>query len=82
MKRDLAKAIAIRQEQIDKLQAEIDALGLAGNILNPGRKAQKRSPSAKSVARKKRRKMTPSEKKAVSKRMRAYWAKNKKKTSK
>ena len=78
MKRDLAKAIAIREEQIDKLQAEIDTIRLAGNILSPGSKSQKSSSSVKSVSRKKRRKMTPDEKKAVSKRMRSYWAKNKK----
>lgn len=82
MTRDLAKAIALRQAQIDKLRTEIDALNVAGNILTPGRPAKKRGLAAKPGSRKRRRKMSPAEKKAVSERMRAYWAKKSKKDSK
>ena len=82
MTRDLAKAVALRQAQIDKLRTEIDALNVAGKILTPGRPAKKRGPAAKPGPRKRRRKMSPAEKKAVSERMRAYWEKKRKKNSK
>ena len=91
MTRDLAKAIALRQAQIDKLRTEIDALNVAGKILvtpgrpalvTPGRPAKKRGPAAKPGPRKRRRKMSLAEKKVVSERMRAYWAKKRKKDSK
>ena len=83
MTRDLAKAITLRQAQIDKLRTEIDALNVAGKILvTPGRPAKKRGLAAKSGPRKKRRKMSPTEKQAGSERMRAYWAKKRKKNSK
>jgi len=82
MTRDLAKAVALRQAQIDKLRTEIDALNVAGKILTPGRPAKKRGLTAKPGSRKRRRKMSPAEKKAVSVRMRAYWAKKSKKDSK
>ena len=82
MTRDLAKAIALRQAQIDKLRTEIDALNVAGKILTPGRPAKTRGLAAKPGSRKRRRKMSPAEKKAVSERMRAYWAKKSKKDSK
>lgn len=82
MTRDLAKAVALRQAQIDKLRTEIDALNVAGKILTPGRPAKKRGLAAKPGSRKRRRKMSPAEKKAVSERMRAYWAKKSKKDSK
>ena len=83
MTRDLAKAITLRQAQIDKLRTEIDALNVAGKILiTLGRPAKKRGPAAKPGPRKRRRKMSPAEKKVVSERMRAYWAKKRKKNSK
>jgi hypothetical protein len=82
MMRDLAKAIAVRRDQINKLQAEIDALDMAGKILKPTRSVKKKDSVAKATARKKRRKMSQTEKKAVSERMRAYWANKRKKSSK
>ena len=82
MTRDLAKAIALRQAQIDKLRTEIDALNVAGTILTTsGRPAKKRGPAAKPGPRKRRRKMSLAEKKVVSERMRAYWSKKRKKDS-
>lgn len=82
MTRDLAKAIATRRDQISKLQAEIDALDIAGKILTPTRAAKKKGVAAKADVRKRRRKMSQAEKKVVSERMRAYWANKRKKNSK
>ena len=79
MTRDLAKAIAVRRDQISKLQAEIDALGIAEKIIMPTRSVKKKGSAAKAGARKKRRKMSRAEKKVVSERMRAYWANKRKK---
>jgi len=79
---ELTKAIAARQAEIDKLQADIEILGRAESILAPGGLAKKAAaPTAK--AKKKRQKMSAAQKKAVSERMKAYWAKrNRKKTAK
>ena len=82
MTRDLAKAIAVRRDQISKLQAEIDALDIAEKIIMPTRSVKKKGSAAKAGARKKRRKMSRAEKKVVSERMRAYWANKRKKSSK
>lgn len=79
MTRDLAKAIAVRRDQISKLQAEIDALDIAEKIIMPTRSVKKKGSAAKVGARKKRRKMSQAEKKVVSERMRAYWANKRKK---
>ena len=81
MTRDLAKAIAVRRDQIRTLQAEIDALDIAEKIIMPTRSVKKKGSVAKVVVRKKRRKMSQAEKKVVSERMRAYWAKKRKKSS-
>ena len=82
MTRDLAKAIAVRRDQISKLQAEIDALDIAEKIIMPTRSVKKKGSAVKVGARKKRRKMSQAEKKVVSERMRAYWANKRKKRSK
>ena len=81
MTRDLAKAIAVRRDQIRTLQAEIDALDIAEKIIMPTRSVKKKGSAAKAGVRKKRRKMSQAEKKVVSERMRAYWAKKRKKSS-
>ena len=95
---DIAQAIADRQNEIDRLQAEIKALTDAEQILGtsapPARPTSRRSSSTRKVAadaaesksgakpERKRRPMTAAEKKAVSERMTAYWAAQRKKTAK
>ena len=94
----IAQAIADRQSEIDRLQAEIKALTDVEQILGasapPSRSTSRRSsaprkaaaaaPESKSEAtpERKRRKMSAAEKKAVSERMTAYWAERKKKAAK
>ncbi|MEE2636614.1 MAG: hypothetical protein VYE68_05195 [Acidobacteriota bacterium] len=83
---EISTAIAKRQDEIERLQAEIDALSQAGKLL--GRSVRvKRVPAGKDAAaasapRRQRRKMSRAEKKVVSERMKAYWAKRRKKTAK
>ena len=74
---DILQAIAARQTEIERLQAEIDALGRVEQLLTPSAPA-KQAP-AKPQSKGKRRGMSPAERRAVSERMRAYWAKKRKK---
>ena len=93
----IAQAIADRQSEIDRLQAEIKALTDVEQILGasapPARSASRRSSPRKATAasvesqpevkpQRKRREMTAAEKKAVSERMTAYWAERRKKAAK
>ena len=94
----IAQAIADRQSEIDRLQAEIKALTDVEQILGasapPSRPTSRRSSSPRKAAaaatesksevapERKRRKMSAAEKKAVSERMTAYWAERKKKAAK
>ena len=94
----IADAIAERQSQIERLQAEIKALSDVEKMLGdsapqarrrPRRSSAPRKPAAPAVdavseakPRRKRRQMTPEEKKAVSERMTAYWAARRKKAGK
>ena len=94
----IAQAIADRQSEIDRLQAEIKALTDVERILgasvapsSPSRShrsssASKATAAAKSKpeakAERKRRSMTAAEKKAVSERMTAYWAERRKQAAK
>ena len=92
---DIAQAIADRQNQIDRLQAEIKALTdveqMLGASAPPARSSPRRSSRRKTAVaesepeakpKRKRRSMTAEEKKAVSERMTAYWAKRRKKATK
>ena len=94
---DIARAIADRQNEIDRLQAEIKALTDVEQLLGASapapRSASRRSSPRKATAtstesqpeakpRRKRREMTAAEKKAVSERMTAYWAERRKKAPK
>ena len=91
----IAQAIADRQDEIDRLQAEIKALTDVGQILEasapPARASSRRSSRNKTASaeskpevkpERKRRPMTAEEKKAVSARMTAYWAERRKKAAK
>ena len=90
----IAQAIADRQSEIDRLQAEIKALTDVERILgasvapsSPSRSRRSSSTSkatsaAKSKPERKRRSMTAAEKKAVSERMTAYWAERRKQAAK
>ena len=92
----IAQAIADRQSEIGRLQAEIKALTEVEQILGASapaaRSASRRSsPPRKATAvesqpevkpQRKRREMTAAEKKAVSERMTAYWAERRKKATK
>ena len=94
----IAQAIADRQGEIDRLQAEIKALTdveqLLGASAPAARSASRRSSPRKATAaasaesqpevkpQRKRREMTAAEKKAVSERMTAYWAERRKKAAK
>ena len=94
----IAQAIADRQSEIDRLQAEIKALTDVEQILGtsappPARSASRGSSPRKATAataesqpevkpQRKRREMTAAEKKAVSERMTAYWAERRKKAAK
>ena len=95
--RAIAEAIAERQNEIDRLQAEIKALNDVDQILGgstPTTRSRARSASspAKAAAaadseseakpERRRRKMTAAEKKAVSERMTAYWARRRKQAAK
>ena len=94
---EIAQAIANRQSEIDRLQAEIKALTDVEQILGAS------APTARSTSRRsslptkgaaavdskseatpvrKRREMSAAEKKAVSERMTAYWAERRKKAAK
>ena len=90
----IAQAIADRQGEIDRLQAEIKALTdveqLLGASAPAARSTSRRSSPRKAPAastesqpeakpQRKRREMTAAEKKAVSERMTAYWAERRKK---
>ena len=91
---EIAQAIANRQSEIDRLQAEIKALTDVEQILGASaptaRSTSRRSSSpttkaaaaadSKSEAKpaRKRREMSAAEKKAVSERMTAYWAERRK----
>jgi len=92
---DIAQAIADRQSEIDRLQAEIKALTdveqMLGASAPPARSSPRRSPRKKAAVAgsepeakptRKRRSMTAEEKKAVSDRMTAYWAERRKKANK
>jgi len=95
---DIAQAIADRQSEIDRLQAEIKALTdveqMLGASAPPARSSPRRSPRKKAAVAgsepgakpakptRKRRSMTAEEKKAVSERMTAYWAERRKKANK
>ena len=95
---EIAQAIANRQSEIDRLQAEIKALTDVEQILGASaptaRSTARRSSSpptkaaaaadSKSEAKpaRKRREMSAAEKKAVSERMTAYWAEPRKKAAK
>ena len=94
---EIAQAIAHRQSEIDRLQAEIKALTDVEQILGASapmaRSTSRRSssptkaaatPDSKPEAKpaRKRRKMTAAEKKAVSERMTAYWTERRKKAAK
>ena len=93
---EIAQAIADRQSEIDRLQAEIKALTDVEQILGasaPGARSTSRRSSSptkaaatadKSEAKpaRKRREMSAAEKKAVSERMTAYWAERRKKAAK
>ena len=94
----IAKAIADRQSEIERLQAEIKALNDVDKMLGtsaPAKPAARRSSSRRPAAAatpvaaasdakptRKRRPMTAEEKKAVSERMTASWAERRKKTAK
>ena len=93
----IAQAIADRQSEIDRLQAEIKALSdveqLLGTSPAPTRPKSRRSPSPRKAAvavaeskpetkpARKRREMSAAEKQAVSERMTAYWAERRKKAA-
>ena len=94
---EIAQAIANRQSEIDRLQAEIKALTDVEQILGASaptaRSTSRRASSptkaaaaadSKSEAKpaRKRREMSAAEKKAVSERMTAYWAERRKKAAK
>ena len=77
----IAQAIADRQSEIDRLQAEIKALTDIEQIL--GASAPKaRSTSRRSSSPQPTKAMSAAEKKAVSERMTAYWAERRKKAAK
>ena len=89
----IAQAIADRQSEIDRLQAEIKALTDVEQLLGASapaagsasrrflaEKGDRRQPEVK--PQRKRREMTAAEKKAVSERMTAYWAERRKKAPK
>ena len=89
----IAQAIADRQGEIDRLQAEIKALTDVEQLLGASAPAARRSSPRKATAasaesqpevkpQRKRREMTAAEKKAVSERMTAYWAERRKKAPK
>ena len=93
----IAQAIADRQSEIDRLQAEIKALTdveqLLGASAPAAGSASRRSSRSKATAasaesqpevkpQRKRREMTAAEKKAVSERMTTYWAERRKKAPK
>ena len=94
----IAQAIADRQSEIDRLQAEIKALTDVERMLgasvapsSPSRSRQSSSASKATAAAKskpeakperKRRPMTAAEKKAVSERMTAYWAERRRQAAK
>ena len=93
----IAQAIADRQSEIDRLQAEIKALSDVEQILGAPAptarsRARRASPAAKAAATadskseakpaRKRREMSEAERKAVSERMTAYWAKRRKQAAK
>ena len=94
---EIAQAIANRQSEIDRLQAEIKALTDVEQILGasppPARSTLRRASSPTKAAAvadskpeakpaRKRREMSAAEKKAVSERMTAYWAERRKQTAK
>ena len=89
----IAQAIADRQSEIDRLQAEIKALTDVEQLLGasappPARSTPRRSPRKAAAAapenksetkpERKRRPMSAAEKKAMSERMTAYWAERRK----
>ena len=94
----IAQAIADRQSEIDRLQAEIKALTDVERILgasvapsSPSTSRRSSSTSKATAAAKskpevkserRRRPMTVAEKKAVSERMTAYWAERRKQAAK
>lgn len=93
----IAQAIADRQSEIDRLQAEIKALTDVEQLLGasaPARRSSSRRSSRKEALtpaesqqpevkqERKRRPMTAAEKKAVSERMTAYWAERRKTAAK
>ena len=93
----IAQAIADRQSEIDRLQAEIKALSdveLMLGVPAPAARstARRASPSAKAAPAadskseakpaRKRREMSEAERKAVSERMTAYWAQRRKQAAK
>ena len=75
----IAKAIADRQSEIERLQAEIKALNDVDEMLGTSAPAK---PASDAKPTRKRRPMTAEEKKAVSERMTASWAERRKKAAK
>ena len=94
----IAKAIAARQSEIERLQAEIKAFNDVDKILGtsapakPAGRSSSRRPAAAATPvaetasdatpARKRRPMTAEEKEAVSERMKASWAARRKKAAK
>jgi hypothetical protein len=66
---DISRAIAAKQADIKKLQADIEALRRAASLIG-----EKKPTAAKP---KRRRKMSAAARKAASQWMKAYWAKKK-----
>ena len=94
---EIAQAIANRQSEIDRLQAEIKALTDVEQILgasaptarstsrrasSPTKEAAAADSKSEAKPARKRREMSAAEKKAVSERMTAYWAERRKKAAK
>ena len=91
----IAQAIADREAEIERLQAEIKALTdveqlLGASAAPPARRSSRSRTAAAAAAEtkpdakppRKRRPLTVAEKKAVSERMTAYWAERRKKAAK
>ena len=75
----IAQAIADRQSEIDRLEAEIKALSDVEQLLGTAAVAESK-PETKPA--RKRREMSAAEKTAVSERMTTYWAERRKKAGK
>ena len=71
---EITAAITAKHAQIKTLQADIEALQRAANVL-AGKRTGRATSQPKLMVTRKRRGMSAAAKKAVSKRMKAYWAK-------